>query len=392
MPAAAYKKPFQSLKFLALLFFLGGIFTLVVTAETSKQKQTRLQIEQLAKTIQSLQLQLEDAREDFREQQNSLKEMDLTVQAARLELRDLDQQTKAQQTQIEKLLKQQQEVLQELGLEKSQLGEQLRQAWLLGRGNQLKLILNQDNLTAGNRMLTYYRYFNKSRLTQIEAFDQQLSILEDNFQQLQVARLQLEQLQTIATEKLAVLETQRQQRKTSMTELDRQIVAKSSRLEEFKRNRRDLETLLERLQGLLADIPADLGVDKPLKELKGSLPKPLNGRIRYRFGDRRGTDMRWKGWFIEAEVGSNVQSIATGRVAYADWLRGYGLMLIVDHGDGFMSLYGNNETLFKAVGEWVEAKEVIAQSGPAVSNSYNGLYFELRQQGRATNPAHWLKK
>ncbi len=374
------------------LLIVLGLFTQSSFSETAKQKQTRLQIEELAKTIQALQLQLEDARKDFKEQQGQLKTMDLKVQSARLQLRDIEQQTQAQQLEVEQLLQQQQVVLDELGLEKSQLGEQLRQAWLLGRGNQLKLILNQDGLSEGNRMVAYYRYFNQSRLKQIESFDEQLIILEENFQQLQVARAQLEQLQTSATEKIAQLEVQRQQREISLTELDLQISDKSSRLEEFKANRRDLETLLNRLQDLLADIPEDLGEDKPLSALKGRLPKPMEGRIRYRFGDRRGTDMRWKGWFIEAEVGSNVQSIAQGRVAYADWIRGYGLMLIVDHGDGFMSLYGNNETLFKAVGEWVAAKEIIAQSGPAANNSYSGLYFELRHEGKATNPGNWLQK
>ena len=361
-------------------------------AETAKQKKTSQQIEQLARQIRSLQEDLEGARDQFGVQQQELKQMDLEIQSNRLDLRQFQQQAKEQQLEISKLEENQQEILAELGLEKNQLAEQLRQAWLLGRGNQLKLLLNQDDLSEGSRMLTYYRYFNQSRLTQIDEFDQQLEVLEDNHRQLRTAERVLLELQAEAESALAVLEGKRKLRQASVVELDRQIVAKSSKLTELKQDRKDLETLLERLQDLLGDIPEDLGSESSLQSMKGKLPQPVKGRIRYRYGDPRSGDMRWKGWFFEAKVGTDIHSIAKGRIAYADWLRGYGLLIIIDHGDGFMSLYSNNESLFKAVGEWVDTGETIAQSGPAVNNSYDGLYFELRHAGKALNPRSWLKK
>ncbi len=379
---------------LQLLFVtvLLGLGLKLSAAETEKQQKTRVQIEQLATQIQALQKDLEDARDQFGEQQQALKQTDLEIQSNHLDLRRLQQQAKEQQLEITQLEKDQQTILSELGLEKHQLAEQLRQAWLLGRGNQLKLLLNQDNLSQGNRMLTYYRYFNQSRLTQIEKFDQQLAELEQNYRQIQAAIEVLELLQTDAQTSLQLLQQNRDFRQSSIRELDRLIVAKSSRLSELEQDRKDLETLLVKLQDLLGDIPDDLGVERSLQAMKGKLPEPIKGRIRYRYGDPRSGALKWKGWFYETTIGTDVRSIAKGRIAYADWLRGYGLLIIIDHGDGFMSLYSNNESLFKAVGGWVEANETIAQSGPAVNNSFDGLYFELRHAGKALNPSSWLKK
>lgn len=392
MIEGAWLSAYQAWLKLALILLLLGLTLNNGHAETEKQKQTRQQIGHLAEQIHNLQAELEGARGQFGEQQQALKQMDLEIQSNRIDLRQFQQQAKEQQVEIAKLEEKQQTILAELGLEKHQLAEQLRQAWLLGRGNQLKLLLNQDDLSQGSRMLTYYRYFNQSRLSQIDQFDQQLEVLEENYRQLRIAEQVLEVLQVDTESALAALEKQHQLRRLSMTELNRQIVAKSSRLTELKQDRKDLETLLERLQGLLGDIPDDLGNERSLQTLKGKLLQPVNGRIRYRFGDPRSGDMRWKGWFIEVKVGTDIHSIAKGRIAYADWLRGYGLLMIIDHGDGFMSLYSNNESLFKAVGEWVETGETIAQSGPAVNNSYDGLYFELRHAGKALNPHSWLKK
>ncbi|MCF6263547.1 MAG: peptidoglycan DD-metalloendopeptidase family protein [Xanthomonadales bacterium] len=361
-------------------------------AETDKQKKTRQQIEQLAEHIQDLQQELEGSRSLFGDEQQALKQLDLEIQSNRHDLRMFQQQALEQQQQIVELEQNQQQILAELGLEKHQLAQQLRQAWLLGRGSQLKLLLNQDDLSQGSRMMTYYRYFNQSRLSLISEFDQQLDILEENYRQLQIAEQVLTGLQADAESILISLENKRQLRQQSITALNHQIETKSSRLVELKQDRKDLETLLERLQDLLGDIPEDLGAELSLQTVKGQLAKPLDGRVRYRFGDQRSGNIRWKGWFFQASTGTDVHTIANGRIAYADWLRGYGLLMIIDHGDGFMSLYSYNESLFKSVGEWVGNGEVIAQSGPASGTSYDGLYFELRHEGKALNPQSWFQK
>ena len=121
------------------------------------------------------------------------------------------------------------------------------------------------------------------------------------------------------------------------------------------------------------------------------MPMPVKGRVKHAFGQTRTAGLRWQGWLIDAEIGKEVKTIAHGRVAYSDWLRGYGLLMIIDHGDGFMSLYANNESLLREVGEWVEAGSDISTVGTSPLNG-NGLYFEIRKNGKAMDPAVWLKR
>ncbi|MCW5567873.1 MAG: peptidoglycan DD-metalloendopeptidase family protein [Dokdonella sp.] len=143
---------------------------------------------------------------------------------------------------------------------------------------------------------------------------------------------------------------------------------------------------------MFADIPKQLSGAEPFADQRGRLPWPLKGTLRIGFGGRDAGGRQLSGLLIGADAGVPVHAVARGRVAYADWLKGYGMLLILDHGDGWMSLYGANESLLKDVGDWVAAGEVIAQSGASGGQSTPGLYFELRRQGKAVDPKPWLRK
>ena len=188
-----------------------------------------------------------------------------------------------------------------------------------------------------------------------------------------------------------MLQAQREERVTLLAVIEQSLSDGEARLEELRRNRQDLETLLERLGDALADIPADLGKGQHPSERRGALPMPVSGRVLAAYGQPRTADLFWQGWLIAASPGDAVRSIAHGRVAYADWLRGYGLLLIVDHGDGFMSLYGQNESLRVEVGDWVEAGDAISTVGQGAEGR-TGLYFELRRGGKAVDPAGWIRR
>jgi septal ring factor EnvC (AmiA/AmiB activator) len=142
---------------------------------------------------------------------------------------------------------------------------------------------------------------------------------------------------------------------------------------------------------VLADIPADLGKRLGPRDLKGQMPIPVKGRVKYAFGQPRTAGLVWQGWMIAADNGAEVKAVAYGRVAYSDWLRGYGLLMIIDHGDGFMSLYANNESLLRELGDWVEPGATISTVGTTPLNG-SGLYFEMRKNGKAMDPAIWLKR
>jgi septal ring factor EnvC (AmiA/AmiB activator) len=187
------------------------------------------------------------------------------------------------------------------------------------------------------------------------------------------------------------LQTQRLEREVVIAELSSKIDNDEARLRELEQNRKDLEALLERLSNVLADIPADLGNRTGIAGHKGSLPMPLKGPVKHAFGQQRAGGLKWQGWLIESPMGAEARAVAYGRVAFADWLRGYGLIMIIDHGQGFLSLYGHNESLLREVGAWVEPGEIISIVG-SNPGSGQGLYFELRKNGKAVDPAAWIAR
>ena len=162
-------------------------------------------------------------------------------------------------------------------------------------------------------------------------------------------------------------------------------------MQELERNRRDLQSLIEKLADVLADIPEDMESHAGVGGQKGRLPMPVKGPVRHAFGQDRSAGLDWQGWLIGAEAGTEVRAVAYGRVAFADWLRGYGLLLIIDHGNGFMTLYGHNESLLLDAGQWVEAGETISVVGSNPGNT-QGSYFEIRRNGKAVDPAAWLAR
>jgi septal ring factor EnvC (AmiA/AmiB activator) len=252
-------------------------------------------------------------------------------------------------------------------------------------------VLNQDNPAELNRMLAYYEYFNRKHLENIAVLRTSLDALERTHHLISAQLASLAESRAQLDETLERLQQQRENRSELIASLDARIGDDEARLRELEENREDLVLLLERLENALADIPTDLGARMGVAQQKGRLPMPADGPVQHAFGQRRAGTLHWQGWLIGLEPGSDVRTVAYGRVAFADWLRGYGLMLIIDHGDGFLSLYGNNESLLAEVGDWVEPGERIGVVGTNPGTS-QGLYFELRKDGKAVDPAAWIER
>ena len=205
---------------------------------------------------------------------------------------------------------------------------------------------------------------------------------------------ELARIAGLAAEQQTTLDALAEQRRSRLElarRIEDEIGDSESALRELEKNRRDLEALIDRLSSVLADIPEDLEHQTSVAQRKGRLPMPVNGPVRHAFGQDRGGSLDWQGWLIGAGPGTEVQAVAYGRVAYADWLRGYGLLMVIDHGDGFMTLYGHNESLLHDAGEWVAAGEVISVVGSNPGDS-QGSYFEIRRDGKAVDPAAWLAR
>ena len=374
--------------FYCSLLFCSGPAAAQSDGERAKAESA---LEGVRKEIGVLQKSLERSRAEHANEHARLREVDLQIQAANLEFRTLEKQHQLHMGELAGLERQRNDYLIRLKQRHDQLAEQIRASYRLDSQSRLKLILNQASPAQLGRMLAYYDYINRAQVLKISGLREALTTLDTMQQSIDQELSRLEVVQTEQREVMNRLDQQRKQRRTLLVELDARIDDDESRLRELERNQQDLETLLERLTNVLADIPADLGKHLGVARQKGRIPLPVKGPVRYAFGQSRGGGLHWQGWLIAAPAGSEVNAVAYGRVAFADWLRGYGLLIIIDHGDGFMSLYGHNESLLYEAGDWVEPGEIISVIGVRTGND-QGLYFELRKDGKSVDPAAWLAR
>ena len=363
----------------------------VAAQSDGERAKTESALEGVRKEIGILQKSLEKSRAEHANEHARLREVDLQIQAANLEFRTLEKQRQSHLDELAGLERRRNDYLIRLKQRHDQLAEQIRAAYRLDSQSRLKLILNQASPARLGRMLAYYDYINRAQVSKISGLREALTTLDTMQQSIDQELSRLEMVQTEQREVMDQLDQQRKQRRTLLVELDERIEDKASRLRELERNRQDLEKLLERLTDVLADIPADLGKHLGVARQKGRIPMPVKGPVRYAFGQSRGGGLHWQGWLIAAPAGSEVSAVAYGRVAFADWLRGYGLLIIIDHGEGFMSLYGHNESLLYEAGDWVEPGQIISVIGVRTGND-QGLYFELRKNGKSVDPAAWLAR
>jgi len=360
-------------------------------ANEATQAEARSRLQQLKSEISRLKKDLEQSRSKLSREQKALKAADLEIQASILKLRELDSTRLVHEREIENLEAEREDYLLSLKDRNDALAEQIMAAYRLGRQSRLKLILNQDSPALLSRTLAYYDYFSRSHASQISELKQVLLALDQMQKKINVELSSIHEVQRDQQAVLDEMTIQRNDRQDIIDTLSSQIGTDEARLAELLRNRKDLETLLEKLSDVLSDIPSDLGTRLTPIDLKGKMPIPVKGRVRHAFGQPRTAGLHWQGWLVAANTGSEVKAIAYGRVAYADWLRGYGLLIIIDHGDGFMSLYANNESLLHDVGDWVESGALISTVGNSPRNGA-GLYFEIRKDGKALDPAIWLKR
>jgi septal ring factor EnvC (AmiA/AmiB activator) len=359
--------------------------------ESLTKAEAESRLEQLESEISDLKKTLARNRSTLSGEQKALKKADLEIQANALQLRQLASDKLEHDQKLANLKAERQDYLRSLDDSRELLAEQILTAYRLGRESRLKLVLNQDSPALLSRTLAYFDHFNRSQSTQINKLKQVLETLDQMQANINIELSALEDVQKSQRALMDQLKGQRDARQEIIGQLSGQIGSDEARLTELQRNRNDLEALLEKLSNVLADIPSDLGQRLGAAELKGKMPMPVKGRVKHAFGKPRTAGLRWHGWLIGAETGSEVKAVAYGRVAYADWLRGYGLLMIIDHGDGMMSLYANNESLTRELGDWIEPGTVISTVGSS-SISEKGLYFEIRKNGKAQDPAVWLKR
>jgi septal ring factor EnvC (AmiA/AmiB activator) len=273
--------------------------------------------------------------------------------------------------------------------QRDELAAELRAAYMVGKEEHLKLLLGQKDPAALGRLLVYYSYFGRARAGRIAELEAAVGRIEALAAQERQERERLAALEQEREEELAAVDAARREREQSLLALRGQIKNRQDSIGRLKREAQGLEKLIAKLRLALAQAPAPGG--QPFEGVRGRLPWPVPGKVVAGFGESRGGGLKWNGVLVATERGTEVRAPYPGRVVYSDWLPGLGLLLIIDHGGGYMTLYGHNEQLYKAVGEVVAAGEVIATVGDTGGQARPELYLEVRKGTAAQDPRRWFR-
>lgn len=355
--------------------------------------ETRAKLEALRDRIEAVRKELAAERERHDQASAELARIEERIGHITGELAEIDERMRATRAELQQLRERARDLEAELARHRSTLAAQLRAAYRLGRQPALRLLLRQEAPGAVSRALGYYGYLNEARLAAIERARDLITDLGAVRRETEAARERLSADREALAERQAALESARGERAALISRLEASMADKGERLERMRASRERLEELLRELDSVLGDIPAAPLEQNPFASVQGELDWPADGRLRARFGAARaGGRMHWQGIVIGARSGEPVRAVYYGRVVFADWLAGFGQLLIVDHLDGYMSLYGYNQRLLRTTGDWVTPGEVIARVGSSGGRDRPGLYFEIRRSGQPVDPTDWLAR
>jgi len=343
-----------------------------------KIKQTQAQLNKKLESSERLQQELKLAELEIAKTATQLNQTDNSLQATRREKVELE----SDKLRISTVIKEQQK----------QLAGQLKSAFMAGNYDFAKMFFNQDDAGRFERTLTYYQYLNEARQEQIGKFRALVIELEQLNKTLVEKTQRLESFLVTQKQQSSQLREQQTARHQKLKQLDRQIKSDTAKVNQLQQEERSLMNAIEQAEIDARSRTKDEDVVLTgLAQSKGKLTRPAGGKIQQLFGKRRQGQVRWKGIVINSSEGSPVQAVQDGKVLYADWLKGFGLVTIVDHGEGYMTVYGRNQALLKQPGDPVLQGETIGLVGSSGGQSSPGLYFEIRHKGKALNPKSWLK-
>lgn len=378
----------QPSKLSRLFRSLVSIVFLLLATTPQLLAQEKSDLELIQKQIEDKKKQIAKQLNEAKKLQENLKKIELNVAQTAKSLNHTDNQIANNQKEQAKLLKQQEEYQDALNQQKSELAKQIRSAYMTGNYDFAKMLLNQEDAANFERSITYYQYLNKARKEQIDSFNVLVKELKLVREKLIEGQSELKRLKYQQVSEQNVLKKQLASRQVTMTKLQASIESDEAKIAQLQVNEKNLTEALARAQQRVAQQSVSLN---GLSKQKGSLLIPAKGTLRKMFGRFRQGQIKWKGIVIYGNSGDDVIAIHDGKVLYADWLRGFGLVTVLDHGDGFMSLYGHNQALLKQVGDSVTAGESVALLGQSGGQSRPNLYFEIRHKGKPVNPVSWLK-
>ena len=375
----------MSLRLLA--FALMSLF--IISPVWADDDEARLN--ELKSEIKKLEQWLNSAKDEYADLNKSLKQSDEEIGALLKQIQQTQTQLREEQARLKKLRLEQTQLHQLQTEHQRHLSQQVIASRNMGDESALRLWLAQDDPQQSQRLMRYFSYFNQARVENIEHTMAELVRLD------QIAELIVQQEQALkSTEqsllnKNTTLSSKRKDQQRILANLSKKMNTESQRLTQKQADRKRLENLLAEVETILANSPRQ-NDERPFNKMKGKLPRPVAGRVLKAFGNANSETMsRWEGWQIGVQEGAEVRAIHHGRVVFSDWLRGFGLLLIIDHGQGYLSLYAHNETLLRDVGSWVNGGDIVAAAGRSGGLTDPALYFEIRYQGRPQDPAVWIR-
>ena len=385
---------YTPLLLLRKLFFLVGL-TLFISPFSLAEQNTSDTNTDKNQELNSVQAQIKQQRTSLVKNtqqrlllEKKLKQGDLAISQVAKEINKIQTDIKTVQIKIATLAKTKQTLTKQKKYQENLLAKQLQAAYSSGNHDYLKLLLNQQKSASVQRTITYYEYLNAARIKEIDQFQITISTLLQVTSEHEEQISSLEQLKINQNLQRLTLQETKDERQVILKEVNKDLLSGQQQLAQLESQERSLVSALKHLESLVREQANLNGLSKLTHKLKW----PVNGRLIRSFGSQKRGYITWKGVLMSAPVGRQVSTIHNGTVLFSDWLKGYGLVMVIDHGNGYMSLYGHNQTLLKNTGDNVVTGETIALVGQSGGQSQPGLYFEIRHRGKAVNPKTWCQK
>lgn len=357
--------------------------------ELAKVKEREL--EQVRERISDLKKSMDKAAGERDRLTSELQDIEVAISEQRMRIKEIDRErqfTEKKKLALDADLADREAHLDE---ESGELAAQVRAAYMSGSQEKIKLLLNQKDPATLGRLMAYYRYINDYRADNIEAVMEEIRKLDELRSQIAAEEARLTSLAKSRYAELTELNGSQEERQTLLAGLKKKIASEGQEVDKLAAEEQDLTRLIAELTSILSDYP--ISSEQPFSRHKGKLTWPVAGTLIHDFGQPRvGGKIKWNGVVLAAPRGREVRAVYHGRVAFADWLAGMGLLVIVDHGEGYMTLYGYNETILKNAGDWVAPGDVIATVGESGGQSQPSVYFELRKGTKPVNPRQWVTK
>ena len=352
--------------------------------------QTSEQIEALRAEITVIQARLASQENERDALQDALREAEVQIGELDRQLGALGQERRALQQELNALDAEGEQLRQAQRQRTDTIDTSIQQLWLLQQGGGFRVWLGDQNPQDVARNLAYFQTLIEAQQQMIADYGLGLEAIAENRSRIAQAETALREQASATEATKKTLTDQRATRQATLAQISQQVQHDQQRLNVLQRDQARLNALLGELEAVAAAAPPEPRM--PFADAQGTLVMPVVGTLKSRYGARRNADIRWRGWLIAADQGEPVRAVHGGDIIYADWLRGQGLLMVVDHGEGWLSLYAQNHSLLRGVGDRVSAGDIIAKAGASGGSETSGLYFEIRHRGEPVDPGEWIRR